>query len=149
MRVSFHDIAEQVVVVLARAALSLFLSIILGVGLYIIMIVPLVHSIWKVEEINFALVAVLTIGFGASVGSFLAWLDRDLRLSSTLLVLFLTVAFSTIGAWIGLYESRDSFKLVGETGSPALTGITAGAIVGGNIVNLLFWILKIVRRPRL
>ncbi len=149
MRADLQDIAEQLAVLLARAALALFLSLTLGVGLYIVLIIPIIHSLWQVKDINFALVAVLTIGLGVAVGSFLAWLNRDLARPTLLLILFLTIAAALIGAWIGLHDSRDTFKLVGQPGSPALTGITLGAIIGANILNLPLWILKTIRHPRL
>ena len=148
MRADIQDIAEQAAVILARAALALFLSLILGVGLYIVLVIPIVHSFWQATDINFALVAVLTIGLGAGVGSFLAWLNRDLASSTLLLILFLTIAAALIGAWIGLHQSRDVYKLVGTPGSPTLTGITVGAIIGANILNLPIWILKTIRDPR-
>ena len=149
MRADLQDIAEQILIFVARAALGLFLAVILGVGPYIVLVIPVVHSIWEVKDINFGLVAVLAIGFGTGVGSFLAWLDRDLARPAMLLMLLLAIAFSIIGAWIGLHESRDVYKLVGNPGSPALTGIAVGAMIGGNAINLPFWILKAVRSPRL
>ena len=149
MRVGTQDIAEQLLVLLARAALGLFLSGILGLGLYLVLIVPIVHSIWETKDINFALVSVLAIGLGAGVGSFIAWLDRDLTRSATLLMLFLAIAACLIGAWIGLHESRDVYKLVGKPGIPALTRIVFGAMIAGSALNLPFWILKIVRSPRI
>ena len=148
MRVGIQDIAEQLAVLLARAALGLFLSGTFGLGLYIV-ILPVVESIWAIKDINFALMGVLTVGFGAGVGSFLAWLNRDLDRPATLLMLFLSIAAAAIGAWIGLLENRDAFKLGGLPGIPALTGITVGAILGGNLLNLPFWILKTIRNPRI
>ncbi len=149
MRVSVQDIAEQLLVLLARAALGLFCSLILGLGLYVVIVIPVVHSIWEVKDIEFGLVAILAIGLGSGVGGFLAWLDRDLPRAAILLMLLLTVASSLVGAWIGLQESRDVYKMVGIPGSPALTRIVVGAMIGGNILNLAFWILKIVRNPRI
>ncbi len=148
MRVGIQDITEQLVVLLARAALGLFLSGTFGLGLYIL-ILPIVQSIWEIKDINFALMGVLTIGFGAGVGSFLAWLNRDLDRAATLLMLFLAIAAALIGGWIGLHESRDVYKLGGKPGIPALTGIWIGAVLGGNLLNLPFWIAKTVRSPRL
>ena len=149
MRVGIQDIAEQLLVLLARAALGLFLSATIGAGLYIVIALPIAHSFWEVSDIDFSTLAVLVIGLGAGVGGFLAWLDRDLTLSATLIMLLLAVALSLVGAWIGLQESRDVYKMVGQTGSPALTRIIIGAMLGGNIFNLTFWILKIVRNPRI
>ncbi len=147
MRADLQDIAEQIVVLLARAALGLFLSGVFGLGLYILLL-PIVQSFWQIKDINFALLGVLTIGFGAGVGSFLAWLNRDLDRSATLLMLFLAIAAALIGGWIGLHENRDAFILGGQPGIPALTGIVIGAVLGANILNLPFWILKTVRNPR-
>ena len=146
MRVGIQDIAEQLAVLIARAALGLFLSGIFGLGLYIL-ILPIIQSIWEVKDINFALMGVLTVGFGAGVGSFLAWLNRDLDRAATLLMLFLSIAAALIAGWIGLHESRDVFKLGGLPGIPALTGISIGAILGANLLNLPFWIAWSIRNP--
>lgn len=148
MRVGIQDIAEQLAILLARAALGLFLSGVFGLGLYILML-PIVQSIWQIKDINFALMGVLTVGFGAGVGSFLGWLNRDLDRAATLLMLFLTLAAALVGGWIGLHESRDVFKLGGLPGIPALAGIIYGAILGANLLNLPFWILKTIRSPRI
>ena len=148
MRVGIQDIAEQLAVLLARAALGLFLAGVFGLGLYILLL-PIVQSFWQIKDINFALLGVLTVGFGAGVGSFLAWLNRDLHLSKTLLVLFLSIVAATIGAWIGLHENRDAFKLGGMPGIPALTGIVIGAILGANLLNVPIWIAWSIRNPRI
>ena len=50
MRADIQDIAEQAAVILARAALGLFLSGVLGLGLYIVLVVPVVHSIWRADQ---------------------------------------------------------------------------------------------------
>ena len=50
----------------------------LGLLLYIVM-VPIVQSFWSVADINFALMAVLTIGFGASAGSFPGVVEQGLK----------------------------------------------------------------------
>lgn len=148
MRVGIQDIAEQLAVLLARAALGLFLAGVFGLGLYILLL-PIVQSFWQIKDINFALLGVLTVGFGAGVGSFLAWLNRDLHLSKTLLILFLSIVAATIGAWIGLHENRDAFKLGGMPGIPALTGIVIGAILGANLLNVPIWIAWSIRNPRI
>lgn len=116
--------------------------------LYIVML-PIVQSIWSVADINFALMGVLTIGFGASVGSFLGWFSRDLSRSTLLIILLLTLTVTLLTSWVGLHNSRDVFKLVGKPGIPALTGIVVGAILGGNALNLLLWTVRTVRNPRL
>ncbi len=148
MRVGFQDIAEQLLILLARAALGLFLAGVFGLGLYILLL-PIVQSIWQIKDINFALMGVLTVGFGAGVGSFLAWLNRDLHRSRTLLILLLSIAAAAIGAWIGLHENRDAFKLGGLPGIPALTGIVIGAVLGANLLNIPIWIAWSIRNPRL
>ena len=148
MRVGIQDVAEQLIILVARAALGLFLSGVFGLGLYIL-ILPIVQSIWEIKDINFALMGTLTIGFGAGVGSFLAWLNRDRDRATTLLMLLLSIATALIGGWIGLHESRDVFKLGGLPGIPALTGISIGAVLGANLFNLPFWILNIIRSPRI
>ena len=148
MRVGLQDIAEQLLILLARVALGLFLAGLFGLGLYILLL-PIVQSVWQIEDINFALMGVLTVGFGAGVGSFLAWLNRDLHRSRTLLIMFLSIAAAAIGAWIGLHENRDAFKLGGLPGIPTLTGIVIGAILGANLLNIPIWIAWSIRNPRL
>ena len=147
MRADLQDIAEQAAVLLARAALGLFLAGVFGLGLYILLL-PIVQSFWQIKDINFALLGVLTVGFGAGVGSFLAWLNRDLSLAATLCMMFLAIAAAMIGAWIGLHENRDAFILGGQPGIPALTGIVIGAVLGGNLLNIPFWIAWSIRNPR-
>ena len=148
MRVGLQDIAEQLLILLARVALGLFLAGLFGLGLYILLLL-IVQSVWQIEDINFALMGVLTVGFGAGVGSFLAWLNRDLHRSRTHLILFLSIAAAAIGARIGLHENRDAFKLGGLPGIPALTGIVIGAILGANLLNIPIWIAWSIRNPRL
>ena len=75
MRVGTQDIAEKLLLLAAHAALGIFFSGAFGLLLYIVM-VPIVQSFWSIADINFALLAVLTIGFGATVGTFLAWLEQ-------------------------------------------------------------------------
>ncbi len=148
MRVGTQDIAEKLLLLLAHAALGIFFSGALGLLLYIVT-VPIVQSFWSIADVNFALLAVLTIGFGATAGTFLAWLNRDLSRSTLLLILFLTLAATLLAAWVGLHNSRDVFKHVGKPGIPALIGVVVGAIVGGNALNLALWVLRTVRDPRL
>ena len=148
MRVGPQEIAEKLLILVAHAALGIFLSGVLGLLLYIVM-VPIVQSFWSNVDINFALLGVLTIGLGASAGSFLGWLNRDLSRSTLLIILLLTLAVTLLTAWAGLHNSRDVVKLVGKPGIPALTGIVVGAIIGGNALNLLFWTLRTFRDPRL
>ena len=148
MRVSAQDISEKLLLLVAHASLGIFLSGVFGLLLYIVT-VPIVQSFWSIADINFALMAVLTIGLGASAGSFLAWLNIDQSRSTLLLVLFLTLAATLLTAWLGLHNSRDVFKHVGKPGIPALIGIVVGAILGGNALNLLLWTLRTIRDPRL
>ena len=148
MRVGTQDIAEKLLLLLAHTALGIFFSGAFGLLLYVVM-VPIVQSFWSIADINFALMAVLTIGFGASVGTFLAWLNRDLSRSTLLLILFLTLAATLLAAWVGLHNSRDVFKHVGKPGIPALIGVVVGAILGGNALNLALWVVRTVRNPRL
>lgn len=132
----------------ARAAVGLLLSSLFGVLLYLIL-VPVVESIWKIGYINFALMGVVTIGFGAGVGSFLGWLDRDSRPWLLLVTLVLSLAASMIGGWGGLLNGEDDFKLGGLPGIPALTGIVIGATLGGNIFNAAVWLFTALRNPRI
>lgn len=148
MRVGPQDVAEKLLLLMAHVALGVFLSGALGILLYIVML-PIVQSFWNVADINFALMGVLTIGVGASVGSFLGWLNRDQTRSTLLMILLLTVAITLLSAWAGLHNSRDVFKHVGKPGIPALTGIVVGAILGGNALNMLLWTVRTVRNPRL
>ena len=133
---------------LARLALALFLSFVLGILLYVVTL-PAMQHFARIAELNFPLYGVLAIGTGAGIGSFLGWLNRDIRLRFLVLVLFLTLAASLLGAWAGLHNSRDVFQLSGSLGNPTLRGITVGAILGGNIFNLAVWLAKIVRNPRI
>ena len=148
MRVGTQEIAEKLLLLFAHVALGVFLSGTMGLLLYIVM-VPIVQSFWSIVDINFALLGVLTIGFGASVGSFLGWLNRDLSKSTLLVILLLTLTVTLLAAWAGLHNSRDVIKHVGKPGIPALTGIVVGAIIGGNALNLVFWSVRTVRDPRL
>ena len=148
MRVGTQDIVEKLLLLLAHAALGTFFSGAFGLLLYVVM-VPIVQSFWSIADINFALLAVLTIGSGATVGTFLAWLNRDLSRSTLLLILFLTLAATLLSAWVGLHNSRDVFKHIGKPGIPALIGIVVGAILGGNALNLALWMVRAVRNPRI
>ncbi len=133
---------------LARLALALFLSSALGLLFYVVTF-PIVENLSSIIDINFGLVWVITIGTGAGFGSFLGWLNRDIKLRYLMLLLFLTIAATLLGSWGGLHNSRDVFQLSGVLGNPVLKGITVGAILGGNIFNLAIWLAKIIRNPRI
>ena len=148
MRVGVQDVIEKLILLVVHMCVGLFMSGALGLLLYIVML-PIVQSIWSVADINFALMGVLTIGFGASVGSFLGWFSRDLSRTALIIILLLTLAVTLLAAWGGLHNSRDVFKHVGKPGIPALTGIVVGAMLGGNAVNLALWVVRTVRNPRL
>ena len=148
MRVDVQDVIEKLILLAVHMSVGLLLSGALGLLLYIVML-PIVQSFWSVAEINFALMGVLTIGFGASVGSFLGWFSRDLDRSALIIILLLTLTVTLLAAWGGLHNSRDVFKHVGKPGIPALTGIVVGAMLGGNAVNLALWVVRAVRNPRL
>ena len=139
---------EGLLLFAARTLLGLFLSSLFGVLLYLVL-VPVVESIWKIGYINFALMGVVTVGFGAGVGSFLGWLDRDSRPWLLLVTVVLSFAASMIGAWGGLLNGEDHFKLGGLPGIPALTGIVVGATLGGNIFNMAIWLFTTLRNPRI
>ena len=148
MRVGLQEIAEKLLLLAAHTALGVFLSGVLGLLLYVVML-PVVQSIWSIAEINFALMGVLTIGFGSGVGCFLGWFSRDFSRSALLIILLLTLAVTLLAAWGGLHNSRDVFKHVGKPGIPALTGIVIGAILGGNALNMALWVVRTARNPRL
>ncbi len=139
---------EYLLIFAALAALGLFLSATLGLGLYIIAL-PIVQSIWEVSEINFALMGVLIVGIGAAAGSYLAWTSSIPNSWWLVTILLLTLAASMIGAGIGLYDSRDVFKLVGKPGIPALTGITVGATLGANLFGMAVRAVRTAYRPRI
>ena len=143
-----QDLLEIVIVLAARAALGFFLSTILGWILYAITL-PIVQAISQISEFNVGLIGgVLVFGFGAGVGSFLGWFNRDLSRSVFLLMLFLSLVSALLGAWGGLYNSRDVIDVIGVLGSPALMGIFVGANLGGNIFNITIGVLRAVRSPR-
>ena len=141
-------VVENLVVLLARLILALFLSSVLGI-LFHVVTFPVVESLSRIADLNFAMIGVLIVGTGAGIGSFLGWLNRDLKLRYLMLILLLTLAATLLGAWGGLYNSRDVFQLSGVLGNPALKGITVGAILGGNIFNLAIWLVKTIRNPRI
>ena len=148
VQVGAQEIFEKLLLLAAHLALGLFLSGTLGLLLYIVTL-PVAQSIWRVADIDFALLGVLTIGVGAGVGCFLGWLNRNLGGRTLALVLLLTLAVALLAAWGGLHESRDVIKHVGKPGIPALTGMVVGAMLGGNALNLLLWIVWTARNPRL
>lgn len=143
-----QDVLEIILVVIARSLLGLFLSSVMGMLLYVVT-VPVVQSIWEIREINAALVAVLVFGISSGVGSFLGWLYRDISRTAIVVMLFLSVTASLLGAWGGLHNSQDVYKLLGLPGIPALTGIIYGAVLAGNIFNSTIGIFRKARNPRL
>lgn len=143
-----QDVLEIILVVIARSLLGLFLSSVMGMLIYVAT-VPVVQSIWELREINAALVAVLVFGIASGVGSFLAWLDRDISRTAIVLMLFLSVTAALLGAWGGLHNSRDAYKLLGLPGIPALTGIIYGAVLAGNIFNSAIGVFRKACNPRL
>ena len=76
----------------------------------------MIENLSRIISINFAMLWVLIIGTGAGIGSFLGWLNRDLGLRYLMLVLFLNMAATLLGAWDGQHNSRDVFQLSGVLG---------------------------------
>lgn len=138
---------ESLIVVLARGVLGVFLSGLLAVVTYPVL-VTIVVSVWKVESVDYSLMGVVAIGFAAGLGGFLAWLDREAPRRLMALTLLVCLAGAFAGGWLGLQQDTGAFKLGGTLGIPGLRGIAVGAVLGGNLPTLLLGVAKAVMRPR-
>ena len=65
----------KVGLVLSRGVLGLFVSAVLGFGLYV-MSLPVVLSIWGYGD-SLAMLLVLATSIGAGIGSYITWFDRN------------------------------------------------------------------------
>ena len=139
---------EGLLLFAARTMLGLFLSGLLSVVAYLIT-VPVVLSIWALESVNYPLMAILTVGVAAGVGSFVAWFDRDSPLLLLMIMLVASLAGAFGGAWGGLQHGEDVYKLPGLLGIPTLSALIVGATLGGNLPLATLGVLKAVRGSRL
>ena len=91
---------ENLLVVLARTVLGLFLSVVLAVAAYLGTLLPVVQA-GELGSIDYRLLATIPIGVGAGVGGYLGWFKREPSPSVQLLLAGVAVAAGIFGAWVG------------------------------------------------
>ncbi len=138
---------EGLVVMVARSVLGVFLSGLLAMVTYPVL-VAIVVSVWKLDSVDYGLMGVLAVGCAAGLGGFLAWLDREAPRRVLLLVLLVCLAGALVGGWLGLHQDEGAFKLGGTLGIPGLRGIAVGAVLGGNLPAILLGTARVLLRPR-
>ena len=139
---------DSLLVVLARTALGFFLAAILGMVRYLLA-QPIVLSIWDLGYVNFGALGILSLGIGAPVGSFLAWLDMDSTRREHILKLTAVIITALLFAWIGMRQGESIYKYVGVPGIPALRGIIFGAVLGANLPLVALGLFKAFKHPRI
>jgi len=141
-------VIDSLLVVLARTVLGFFLAAILGMVTYLIA-QPIVLSVWDLGYVNFGMLGILSLGVGAPVGSFLAWLDMDSTRRAHALKLAVVILAAMLFAWIGMRQGESIYKYVGVPGIPALRGIIVGALLGANLPLIALGLLKAFKNPRI
>ncbi len=136
-------------VVLSRGVLGLFVSATLGFGLYV-MSLPVALSIWGYGD-SVVMLLLWTTGIGSSIGSFITWFDRDLKLRAHALVFVVVFACSMVGAWLGLQRGIDvgAIHPIWRPGIPETSVTVMGAVISANVPLLALGLYKAIRDPRL
>ena len=136
-------------VVLAWGVLGLFVSTVLGFGLYV-MSLPLALSIWGYGD-SVVMLLVWSTGIGAALGSFITWFDRDFNLGRHALVLVVLLVCSLLGAWLGLQRGIDvgAIHPIWKPGIPETSVTVMGTVISANIPMLALRLYRAVKDPRL
>ena len=135
--------------VLSRGVLGLFVSAVLGFGLYV-MSLPFVLSIWGYGD-SVVMLLVWSTGIGAGVGSFITWFDRDFTFRIHILALAIILVCSLTGAWLGLQRGIDvgAIHPIWKPGIPETSVTVMGAVISANVPMFVLSLYKAAKHPRL
>ena len=137
----------KVGLVLSRGVLGLFVSAVLGFGLYV-MSLPVVLSIWGYGD-SLAMLLVLATSIGAGIGSYITWFDRNYNFGVHALLLVVALACAVVGAWLGYGVGVGLDHPIWKPGIPETSFTTIGAVIGANMPLLTLGLYRTIRDPRL
>lgn len=137
----------KIALVLARGVLGLFVSAVLGFGLYV-MSLPVALSIWGYGDSLVALL-VLATGIGAAIGSYITWFDREFKLGVHALLLIIALTCALSGAWLGYRIGIDVDHPIWKPGIPETSITTMGAVISANIPLFVLGLYRAIKDPRL
>ena len=141
----------KVCLVLSRGVLGLFVSGMLGFGLYVLML-PLALSIWGYgNSASLIMLLVFSTGIGAGIGGYLTWFERDFRAGMHAALFAVAVGCALVGAWLGLLRGIEVGALhpIWKPGFPMISVATMGAVISANLPLLAFALYRTIRDPRL
>ena len=141
----------KVCLVLSRGVLGLFVSGMLGFGLYVMML-PLALSIWGYgNSASLILLLIFSTGIGAGIGSYLTWFERDFRVGMHAALFAVAIGCALIGAWLGLLRGIDVGALhpIWKPGIPTISVAAMGAVISANLPLLAFALYRAIKDPRL
>ncbi len=141
----------KVCLVLSRGVLGLFVSGMLGFGLYVMML-PLALSIWGYgNSTSLIMLLVFSTGIGAGIGGYLTWFERDFRAGMHAALFAVAVGCALVGAWLGLLRGIEVGALhpIWKPGFPMISVATMGAVISANLPLLAFALYRTIRDPRL
>ena len=133
--------------VLSRGVLGLFVSAVLGFGLYVLSL-PVALSIWGYGD-SLVTLLVLATSIGAGIGSYITWFDRNFNLGVQVLLLVVALAGAVTGAWLGYGVGVGLDHPIWKPGIPETSVTTMGAVIGANVPLFLLGLFKAIRDPRL
>ena len=137
----------KVFLVLARGVLGLFVSAVLGFGLYV-MSLPVALSIWGYGD-SLVMLLVLATGIGAGIGSYITWFDRNFKFGVQALLLVMALTCAVSGAWLGYGVGVGLDHPIWKPGIPETSITTMGAVIGANVPLFLLGLYNAIRDPRL
>ena len=143
---------ELLIIMLARGALGLFLSAILGFGSWslIRIFIPTPNS----DSASFFLVHAAMIGGPAAVGAALAWWNTQSSGRVHWLTVFLTMGITVVSTWliIEIWEVDTYYALFGGvhrlpviSTRDMLTRLMTGAVLSGNAAAAAFYLYRALR----
>ena len=139
----------KVALVLARGVFGLFVSSLMGFGLYV-MSLPLALSIWGYGN-SVVYLLLFTTGIGAGVGGYLAWFDRDFKLGAQAALLAVAVICALAGAYFGMQRGIDvgAVHPIWRPGIPETSVTAMGAVISANAPLLALSLYRAIKNPRL
>ena len=137
----------KVFLVLSRGVLGLFVSAVLGFGLYVLSL-PVALSIWGYGD-SLVTLLVLATSIGAGIGSYLTWFDRNFILGVHALLLVVALTCAVSGAWLGYGYGVGLDHPIWKPGIPETSVTTMGAVIGANVPLFLMGMYRAIKDPRL
>lgn len=130
---------------LFRSCAGIFFSCVLGFASWVL-VRFIMHSFFLVTPLFSEVMNICSIGIAAGIGaSSGSWM---LELSKTQLTtrIVLGVLAGLLGAWLGLQYGKGTYIMIGMPGIPDLRGLVWGALIGANVIPILFDLVTAARQ---